>query len=119
MRSHFAAAVCLATVLTGCSGDGAELSESERLFRLAHMNGCVECHVANVSTVGPSWNAISERYKDVPLEDAKAVLIASMKYGSRGKWPSWKSADGMPPLDGRVSDEHMAQLVDQILPLKR
>lgn len=119
---HFAAA-CLAAVfimsVAGCSGEGTPLSESERLFRLAHMNGCVECHVANVSTVGPSWNAVSERYKDIPLEDAKAALMVSMKHGSRGKWPSWKSADGMPPLEGRVSEEHMEQLLDYILPLKR
>jgi hypothetical protein len=42
-----------------------------------------------------------------------------MRYGSSGKWPSWKSGDGMPPLAGRVSEADMEQLVDYILSLKR
>lgn len=119
-----AAAACLAlAALAGCGGDapgdGAPRNVGGELFRLAHMNGCIECHIVNASTVGPSWNAISERYKDAPLSDARALLIESVKKGSRGKWVTWKGADGMPPLEGRVSEEHMEQLVDYILSLKR
>lgn len=115
--------VLAASLLAGCEGAGMSPSrggpDGEKLFRLAHMNGCIECHIINASTVGPSWNAISERYKDAPLPEARALLIESVKKGSRGNWITWKGVDGMPPLEGRVSDEHIEQLVDYILSLRR
>lgn len=92
-------------------------STDSELFKLAHMNGCIECHTVSATTIGPSWNAIAERYKDLPRAEARAVLIESVKKGSQGKWLTWKGVDGMPPLERRVSEEHIEQLVDYILSL--
>ena len=98
------------------SGQSAPTADSD-LFRLAHMNGCIECHTVSATSVGPSWMAIAERYKDAPRADARALLIQSVKQGSKGKWTTWKGGDGMPPLGRRVSSEHIEQLVDYILSL--
>jgi len=110
-------------LLAGCDGSGGGTgtrgSASEEMFRLALMNGCIECHIDTAAKIGPSWNAISERYREAPLPDARAHLIRSVKEGSKGNWVTWKGVDGMPPLAGRVSDEHIEQLVDYILALKR
>ncbi len=116
------AAIIAVAVLGGCGqqGAGVEDSRGEReseLFKLAHMNGCIECHTVSVSTVGPSWQAIADRYKDAPRAEARALLIESVNKGSKGKWFSWKAPDGMPPLEKRVSAEHIEQLVDYILSL--
>lgn len=87
------------------------------LFRLAHMNGCVQCHTDSATVIGPSWRAIAERYRDMPRADARLLLVESVRKGSQGKWPTWKGADGMPPLEKRVSADHIEQLVDYILGL--
>ena len=104
-------------LLTGCGQQGANDSVNQRLFKLAHMNGCIECHTVSAATVGPSWMAIAERYKDTPRAEARALLIESVKKGSQGKWLTWKGGGGMPPLGKRVSEEHITELVDFILSL--
>lgn len=114
-----AVVVLLASGCGGSPGDSPKQNRSGELFRLAHMNGCVECHIINASTVGPSWNAISERYRDAPYDEARALLVHSIKKGSQGQYVTWKGADGMPPLEGRVSDEDIGRLVDYILQLRR
>lgn len=100
---------------TGSTGSHGE-AESE-LFKLAHMNGCIECHTVSATTVGPSWQAIADRYKDAPREETRILLIDSVKNGSKGKWLTWKGGDGMPPLGRRVSQDHIERLVDFILSL--
>lgn len=90
----------------------------QQLFSLARMNGCLDCHTVTVDKFGPSWNEIALRYKDAPREDVRALLIDSVENGSQGKYLSWKTAEGMPPLKRRVSSEHIAQLVDYILALQ-
>ncbi len=97
----------------------AKRSAESDLFRLAHMNGCIECHNISAATIGPSWQAIADRYQEVPLADARALLIERVKKGSKGNWITWKSADGMPPLEKRVSNEHIEKLVDFILTLRK
>ncbi len=111
----------LGALLTGCGqqqpNSGKE-SEKAALFKLAHMNGCTECHRVAATVVGPSWTAIAERYKDAPVEEARILLIERVKKGSSGNWITWKGGDGMPPLERRVSAEHIEKLVDYILSLK-
>lgn len=104
-------------LLSGCGQQGANDSANQRLFKLAHMNGCIECHTVSAATVGPSWMAIADRYKDTPRPEARALLIESIKNGSKGKWLTWKGGGGMPPLGKRVSEEHITELVDFILSL--
>lgn len=102
--------------LTGCEQQG-EVSPEQQLFKLAHMNGCIECHTVSATSVGPSWMAIKDRYKDAPPDEVRALLIESVKKGSKGKYLTWKGGDGMPPLERRVSEEHITRLVDYILSL--
>ena len=102
------------------NNDSANTQEKEHvgLFREAQLNGCIECHRVKATVVGPSWLQIAERYKDLPRKKARALLIYSVKKGSRGKFATWKGGDGMPPLENRVSDETIERMVDYILNLQ-
>lgn len=107
-------------LLAGCGhGNSPNADAGQRLFKLAQINGCIECHTVNVGSVGPSWMAVAERYKDAPRDQARALLIASVMNGSQGKWTTWGSAYGMPPLGRRVARQDVEQLVDYILTLHR
>ena len=127
---------CLfAVVLAGCSGgDPDEMRRShggnantkrpvsaqayyDKSVELARMNGCWACHHIKQGMIGPSWQAVSERYKDAP--GARAMLIEKVKHGSSGAWTRTTSGAIMPPNSPRVSDEHIAELVDFILSLAR
>lgn len=120
-----AAALAALLLLPGC--DRADFGAAtgkrdpaveQKLFSLAHMNGCLDCHTSTVAKFGPSWNEIARRYKDSPREDARALLIDRVRNGSQGQYISWKTAEGMPPLKNRVSDAHIEELVDYILDFK-
>lgn len=111
----------LLLALAGCSSEqGIDPIAKHQLdmFNLARMNGCIDCHRVDATVVGPSWKAIAERYKEAPLADARALLIESVKKGSKGKYLTWKGGDGMPPLERRVSAKHIEELVDYILTLR-
>lgn len=91
-----------------------------QLFKLAQMNGCIECHTVSTGNVGPSWMAIAERYKAAPREQVRDLLVESVMKGSKGKWLTWKDGgQGMPPLERRVAKDDVVQLVDYILSLNR
>ena len=105
-------------VSCGQSNDPRAAAEA-RIFKLAQMNGCIECHTVSAGSVGPSWMAVAERYKDAPRADARAMLIASVMNGSQGKWMTWGAAYGMPPLGRRVARQDIEQLVDYILSLHK
>lgn len=111
-----------ASLVSAC-GQQAKAPKPEvdaQLFKLAQMNGCIECHTVSAGNVGPSWMAIAERYKTAPLEEARALLVQSVMKGSKGKWLTWKDGgQGMPPLERRVAKEDVVQLVDYILSLNR
>ncbi|MDH5257076.1 MAG: cytochrome C biogenesis protein CcsA [Gammaproteobacteria bacterium] len=112
----------MAWLLIACGGSKEGMSAKDQLqgelFKVARMNGCVECHSIAATVVGPSWKAVAERYKDADLADARNLLIESVKKGSKGKYYTWKGGDGMPPLERRVSEEAIVQLVDFILALR-
>lgn len=118
-------ALLAAMGLAGCGqqGSGPNVPNPEmdaQLFKLAQLNGCIECHSVSAATVGPSWMAIAERYKTAPRAEARALLIESVLKGSKGKWVTWKDGgQGMPPLERRVVKEDVEQLVDFILSLSR
>lgn len=125
MKSTFIAVALIAAFisLAGCGkqpgGSMAPGGEADaRLFKLAQMNGCIECHTVSATSVGPSWLAIADRYKDAPRAEAKALLVASVMNGSKGKWLTWKGGGGMPPLGRRVAQQDVDELVDYILSLK-
>ena len=94
-------------------------SMNVQLYKLAHANGCIECHRVKATVVGPSWDAIAKRYKTLPYEKARALLITSVKKGSVGNWLTWKGGEGMPPLEKRVAAADIETLVDYILSLNK
>ena len=78
---------------------------------LAKKSGCLACHSASKKIVGPSWDAVGERYRGVA--GAKARLITKVKTGSKGVWGSAP----MPPYSPRVSDENIEKLITFVLSL--
>jgi len=93
--------------------------EDAHLFKLAQLNGCIECHTVTSTSIGPSWMAVAERYKEAPRAETRALLINSVMNGSKGKWITWRGDDGMPPLGKRVVKGDVEELVDFILSLNR
>jgi len=109
-------------LFSACSNDSTlnpQIKLKSDLYQLAFKNGCIDCHRANATVVGPSWQAIAERYASAPIEAIKPQLVKSVLDGSKGNWLTWKGGDGMPPMRNRVSNEHIEQLVEYILLLKR
>lgn len=115
IRSMGLVFVVMMTGACSQSGGQGEPLLTDKLFKLAHMNGCIECHRISATVVGPSWQAIVDRYKGEDKAALRAMLIDSIAHGSRGKWYTWKGGDGMPAMQNRVSKEHIEQLVDYIL----
>ena len=129
--------VCVfAASMAGCSGGGdpaemkRELSGSvsnkqaksaqeyyDKSVELARLNGCWACHHVKQGLIGPSWRAVSEHYKDDP--NARQWLIDKVKNGGSGVWNKITSGAVMPANSPRVSDEHIAELVDFILSLAK
>jgi len=108
--------VMAAFMLAACEKKSdAELSVKEKLYSLAFKNGCNGCHRIEATVIGPSWRAVADRYKDEDRGALRSMLIHSVTNGSKGKFHTFKGGDGMPAMKGRVSDEHIAQLVDYII----
>ena len=114
--------IAIGLALVGCKGgshsNSPDAAETIEMSKLAQMNGCFECHRIDATVVGPSFKAIAERYKDAPLAETRALLIASINKGSVGQYSTWKGGQGMPPLERRVSADHIQRLVDYILSLR-
>lgn len=83
------------------------LSDATRI--LAKSNGCLACHAETARVVGPSFKAISLRYKDTA--GSKDQLIAKVKAGGKGYWGEVP----MPPYSPRVSDADIDALVQSIV----
>ena len=116
------AAMVVGAVLSACGKQPAgsqalSAAEDAHLFKMAQMNGCIECHTVTAASIGPSWMAVAERYKAAPRAETRAMLIDSVMNGSKGKWINWRGNDGMPPLGKRVVKEDVEELVDFILSL--
>lgn len=117
-------AIYVALLLTACDVGINETSKKIALdakatatVSLARQNGCLNCHNVTNSIVGPAWELVSERYKDSP--DARDFLIEKVKKGGDGNWNDITGGAKMPAHENRVADQHIAQIVDFILSLKR
>jgi len=111
----------MAWLLIACSGEQGTSAKGKlqaELFKVARVNGCIECHTVSATVIGPSWKAVAERYKEVDTADARNLLIESVKKGSKGKYYTLKGGGGMPALENRVSNEAIVQIVDLILSLR-
>jgi cytochrome c len=75
---------------------------------LAKKHNCLVCHQVDKKVVGPSYQEVAKKYKG--QKDAAAVLEASVKKGSSGKW----GPVPMPP-NATVPDADIKALVAWIL----
>ena len=77
---------------------------------LAAEAGCGACHHAEDPRMGPSWQAIAERYAD--KEGAAPELQEKMRSVSRGAW----GEAPMPPVtDDQLTDEQLSSVIDWVL----
>jgi cytochrome c len=98
------------TPLAGKAGQpqAASLTIAKTADQLMAQNGCIVCHQAAQAAVGPSVNAIRERYG----KDSKAPtqLASSIKMGGSGRWGNIP----MPPHPD-IADADLAKLVEYFL----
>ncbi len=76
---------------------------------LAKKSGCMNCHAAAATVVGPSWKDIAAKYKG--KADAPAALIAKVQNGGSGAWGTMP----MPAQKGKLSEADTKTLVDWVL----
>ncbi len=104
-------------ILAGCGHQMSANDTNHRLrmegMGLEEENGCTKCHNETASVLGPSWQAVAERYKDKP--NARQILIDSIKNGSSGKWAQTTGGVDMPALGARVREQDIETIVDYIL----
>lgn len=94
-----AAVAALAATTNAMAADGKSIATG---------NGCMACHSPGEPMIGPSFEKIAARYKG--RADAPAVLLQSIKGGSRAKW----GVMVMKP-DTKLSDEEARAVVDWLL----
>ena len=83
-------------------------AEDEKAFAIAKQNACLGCHAINKKIVGPSFQAIAEKYKG----DAKAKEFLKNKIakGGSGSW-------GVVPMPAntKLNDADLSTLASWIL----
>ena len=83
-------------------------AEDEKAFAIAKQNACLGCHAINKKIVGPSFQAIAEKYKG----DAKAQTFLKNKIakGGSGSW-------GVVPMPAntKLNDADLSTLTSWIL----
>ncbi len=83
-------------------------TEDEKAFAIAKQNACLGCHAINKKIVGPSFQAIAEKYKG----DAKAQAFLKNKIakGGSGSW-------GVVPMPAntKLNDADLSTLTSWIL----
>ncbi len=108
----------LLMVLGGCQPEVTAKSAEKRPvdkpaeWRLADKTGCFMCHKTGKNLLGPSWEAVSERYRNNP--NAEAYLMDKITQGGSGAW----SNKDMPAYsEDLLSEANLRILVKYILSL--
>jgi cytochrome c len=75
---------------------------------IAKQNACLGCHAVNKKIVGPSFQAVAEKYKNDP--NAQIFLKNKIAKGGSGSW-------GVVPMPGnaKLSDAELSRLTSWIL----
>jgi len=98
---RYAAVILLFAVTATAQDDPAALAASA---------GCGACHQAEKAMMGPSWQAVADRYSDE--ESVLATLQDRMRAGSQGRW-------GKPPMQPvtpeQLTDHELSAVLEWIL----
>lgn len=97
----FAALACFVSVAQASA-------EDEKAFAIAKQNACLGCHAVNKKIVGPSFQAIAEKYKGDA--NAQAFLKNKIAKGGSGSW-------GVVPMPAntKLNDADLSTLTSWIL----
>lgn len=97
----FAALACFMSVAQASA-------EDEKAFAIAKQNACLGCHAFNKKIVGPSFQAIAEKYKGDA--NAQAFLKNKIAKGGSGSW-------GVVPMPAntKLKDADLSTLTSWIL----
>lgn len=77
---------------------------------LVEVGTCLSCHQVDRASIGPSYVAVAQKYKEDP--DARADLAAKIREGGSGVW-----GEVMMPPHPQLSETEAQQMVDYILSL--
>ena len=78
---------------------------------LAKSKTCLGCHQVDAKRVGPSFNAIAQRY--VGQDKAEQLLIAAIRQGGKGRWGAVPM-----PAQSQVSEQDAQRLAQWIISLR-
>jgi cytochrome c len=83
-------------------------TEDEKAFTTAKQNACLGCHAINKKIVGPSFQSVSEKYKND--SNAQVFLKNKIAKGGSGSW-------GVVPMPAntKLSDADLSLLTSWIL----
>ncbi|UCN01332.1 c-type cytochrome [Sulfurimonas sp. SWIR-19] len=76
-------------------------------------NGCLACHAVASKKAAPAFAGIGMRNKRFEGENAKEVIMASIKNGSQGKYPRFSNS-AMPAFANLTQDQ-LNTVADYIL----
>ena len=69
--------------LYGCQPEAPIVAKSAE-WLLADKTGCFMCHKTGKDLLGPSWEAVAERFRNNP--EAEAYLMEKIAKGGSGAW---------------------------------
>ncbi len=100
--------IFLATALLLCPLNSRASTDDAKASALAKQNACLGCHAINKKIVGPSFQAVAEKYKNDP--NAQAFLKNKIAKGGSGSW-------GVVPMpaNSKLSDVDLSTLTSWIL----
>lgn len=83
-------------------------NDDQKALALAKQNACLGCHALNKKIVGPSFEAVAQKYKNNP--NAQIFLKNKIAKGGAGSW-------GVVPMPAntKLSDAELTLLAQWIL----
>lgn len=103
-----ARAVFLFSIFVSFMSTAQANAEDENALALAKKNACLGCHAVNKKIVGPSFQAVAEKYKD--NTNAQGLLKNKIAMGGAGSW----GVVPMPP-NSKLSDADLTALTSWVL----
>jgi len=102
--------LALTRLAIACLAGAAAASAGEDPAALAEAARCGMCHHSTQAMLGPSWQAIAERYAGE--EGAADLLAQRVREGSQGVWGE---AMMMPTTTEQLDDAELARVIAWVL----